>query len=252
MKCATRVVVSKLGTLAGLAGIEHGIGETLQGNVAPDGLMIVAWPGWELFRILAGEPAMTIIPSLLVTGILAILFSLLYLAWATVLVKRKNSGLVLILLSVIMLLAGAGYGSALLAFIIGLVATRINVAGAGRRTRLPAGIRHASVKLWPRTYVACVVAWLLLMPGTIILAYVFGTDNVAPALPVFILAAFGTLLLAIFTGFAYDGQQLADIGKGPQVKRLADQAAEAKADHPDRNDCINEAENRALHREHRA
>ena len=69
-------MVATLGTLAGLAGVEHGIGEILQGNVAPEGLAIIAWPGSELFRVLGGEPAMTIVPSLLVTGILAILVSL--------------------------------------------------------------------------------------------------------------------------------------------------------------------------------
>ncbi len=43
-------MVATLGTLAGLAGVEHGIGEILQGNVAPEGLAIIAWPGSELFR----------------------------------------------------------------------------------------------------------------------------------------------------------------------------------------------------------
>jgi len=39
---ARRVMASTFGVLAGLAGIEHGIGETLQGNVAPDGMMILS------------------------------------------------------------------------------------------------------------------------------------------------------------------------------------------------------------------
>ena len=69
MKNATRVTVSTFGVLAGIAGIEHGIGELLQGNVAPNGLVIESWAGSELFRILAGEPAMTLIPNLLASGI---------------------------------------------------------------------------------------------------------------------------------------------------------------------------------------
>ena len=97
MRSATKVTVSTFGALAGLAGIEHGIGETLQGNIAPDGMMILSWPGSALFRILAGEPAMTIVPNLFVTGMLAILFSLVFLVWATMFVQRKNGGLVLIL-----------------------------------------------------------------------------------------------------------------------------------------------------------
>jgi len=83
----------------------HGPGEMLQGNISPDGLVIEAWP--EL-TVLAGEPAMTIIPSFLVTGILTIIFGLLVAVWAAKFVQRKNGGLVLILLSIIMLLVGGG------------------------------------------------------------------------------------------------------------------------------------------------
>ncbi len=49
MRNATRVTVSTFGTVAGLAGIEHGVGEMLQGNVAPDGMMILSWPESDLF-----------------------------------------------------------------------------------------------------------------------------------------------------------------------------------------------------------
>src|SRR5512136_1917553 len=118
---ATRVMVSTFGAFVGLIGIEHGIGEALQGNIAPDGLMILSWPGSEFFRILGGEPAMTIVPNLLVTGILTIFFSLIYLVWAIVFVQRKNGGLVLMLLSVIMLLVGGGIFPPILGILIGAI-----------------------------------------------------------------------------------------------------------------------------------
>jgi hypothetical protein len=76
MRNATRVTVSTFGALAALAGLEHGIGEILQGTIAPDGLMILSWPKSALFRILGGEPAMAIVPNLLVSGFLTVLFSL--------------------------------------------------------------------------------------------------------------------------------------------------------------------------------
>lgn len=44
MKRATHVVVSTMSVIAGLAGIEHGIGEILQGNTAPTSIMILSWP----------------------------------------------------------------------------------------------------------------------------------------------------------------------------------------------------------------
>ncbi len=40
MKSAIRVFASTFGSLMALAGIEHGIGEILQGNVPPTGTMI--------------------------------------------------------------------------------------------------------------------------------------------------------------------------------------------------------------------
>ena len=44
MRNATRATVSTLGVIMGLGGIEHGIGEILQGNIAPKGLAILSWP----------------------------------------------------------------------------------------------------------------------------------------------------------------------------------------------------------------
>jgi hypothetical protein len=118
MRSATKVTVSTFGVLTGLAGIEHGIGEMLQGNIAPDGMTILSWPESALFDILAGEPAMTVIPNLLVTGILAILSSLIFLIWATLFVQRKHGGLILILLSIVMLLVGGGFGRQYLALFL--------------------------------------------------------------------------------------------------------------------------------------
>lgn len=44
MRNTTKITVSIFGTIVGLMGIEHGIGEVLQGNVAPGGLFILSWP----------------------------------------------------------------------------------------------------------------------------------------------------------------------------------------------------------------
>ncbi|MBE0447988.1 MAG: hypothetical protein IBX64_07820 [Actinobacteria bacterium] len=43
MRNATRITVSTFGAIAGFSGIVHGIGEVLQGNRAPEG--IVFCPG---------------------------------------------------------------------------------------------------------------------------------------------------------------------------------------------------------------
>lgn len=118
----TRAAASIIGIFAGLSGASHGPGEMLQGNIAPSGIMIEAWPG---LTVLAGEPAMTIVPSFLVTGVLAIIFGLIVAIWAAKFVQRKNGGLVLILLSIIMLLVGGGLFPPVFGVAAGIIGARI-------------------------------------------------------------------------------------------------------------------------------
>jgi hypothetical protein len=213
MRNATKVTVSTFGAIVGLVGIEHGIGEALQGNIAPSGLVVLSWPRSEFFRILAGEPAMTVVPNLLVTGILAIFVSLVFLVWTTVFVERKNAGLVLILLSIVMLLVGGGFGPPMLGIIVGAAATRINAPLTWWRAHLSVSLRRFLGQVWPWSLVACVIAWLLLFPGISVLAYFLGVND--PSLiPVVFFSAFGVLLLTVFSGFARDIQRRADSPSG--------------------------------------
>ena len=77
MNKATTKLFSILGILAGIMGIEHGIGEVLEGNSPTESVFILSWPDSAFFEIMAGEPAMTMIPNYFVTGLLAIIFSCL-------------------------------------------------------------------------------------------------------------------------------------------------------------------------------
>ena len=215
---ATRITVSTFGVIAGLAGIEHGIGEVLQGNVAPGGVMIKSWPESELFAILDGEPAMTLVPNLLVTGILAILVSLVFLAWVTLFVQRKHGGLILILLSAVLLLVGGGFGPPTLGVVLGLAATGINAPLTWWRAHLSAGTLRALAKLWPWSLAAGITAWLLLMPGTMLLDLFVGVGNPDLVVPVLALCALGLLLLTIFAGLARDARRRTETTKIPSLQ----------------------------------
>lgn len=165
--------MTTFGVLAGLAGLEHGIGEVLQGNRAPTSIMIESWPESALMRTLGGEPAMTIVPNLLVTGVLAILVALALLMWTVTFVARKQGGLILILLSVFLLLVGGGFGPPLLGTITGLVATRINASFTWWRAHLSINTRRVLARIWPWSYALCLAAWLAVLPGVPIIAYFF-------------------------------------------------------------------------------
>jgi hypothetical protein len=120
----TRIAASALGIFAGLGGASHGPGEMLQGNIAPNELVIEAWP--EL-TTLAGEPAMTIIPSFLVSGILTVIIGVIVAVWATKFIQRKNGGLILILLSALLLLVGGGLFPPVFGVIAGIIGTCIKL-----------------------------------------------------------------------------------------------------------------------------
>ena len=118
-----RSVLTFVGVFMGLGGATHGPGEILQGNVAPSGIYIRAWPA--LIQ-LDGEPAMTLIPSFLVTGILAIILGLAVAVWAAKYLNSKNGGLILIVLSIIMLLVGGGIVPPIIEATIGIISIWIN------------------------------------------------------------------------------------------------------------------------------
>jgi len=120
----TRLTASILGIFAGVGGgVFHGIGEILQGNVAPDGIYIQAYPAMQAT---AGEPAITLVPNFLYTGILAIIMGIIVTIWAGAFVGKKNGGWILILFTIVMLLVGGGIVPAIIGAVGGIIGTRIN------------------------------------------------------------------------------------------------------------------------------
>lgn len=203
MKNASHIVTVVFGALAAMAGLEHGIGEVLQGNVLPGGLWILSWPDSSFFAILGCEPAMTVVPNLLLSGILTILVSLVLLTWVVGFVRRRHGGLVLLAICAVLLLVGGGFGPPVLATIVALTALRIRSphAWAARAPRL----RRVLASAWPWVLGCGVLAWLLIIPGMSLLATSLGVDS-AELVTTTILCAFGTLVLSIITGFARDAR----------------------------------------------
>jgi hypothetical protein len=214
MRRATRMTISTFGALVGLVGVEHGLGEALQGGRAPAGIMIQSWPGSAFFHILGGEPALTLLPDLLLTGVLAIAFSALYAAWAIWLVQRKNGGRVLMLLSVPMLLVGCGIFPPLLGFVLGAAAARMHAPLDRRNARLTPPLRDALGKAWPWLLGAGVISWLGMLPGAPMLSYFWGVENEG-LIFVLLICMFGFLFLSGVAANARDlqGEEVFRVGR---------------------------------------
>jgi hypothetical protein len=202
---AARIVASVFGVLAGLGGITHGIGEVLQGNIAPSGIVINSWTQGPLATNMGGEPGMTIVPNLLVTGVLTIIVSLTIIVWSAAFVQRKNGGWVLIVLSIVMLLVGGGFGPPIIGILAGVAGLGINAPFTWWRKHLPVNVRRFLAKLWPWVFGVAAINGAFLVVGSVILVYFFGVNNPDLFSNSFFFVVL-SLPLTILTGVAYDIQ----------------------------------------------
>ncbi len=197
-----RAVASVFGVYAGLLGIEHGYFETLQGSVAPHGVRILASRS-ELPFPFGHEPALTIVPNFLLTGVLAIVCGLSVLIWAAGFVQKKHGGGVLFLLSIILLFVGGGFGPMTLLITASIAGTRINRPLTWWRTHLPANLRRLLAKSWPWFFGFA----LLWVPVEFIVGRIFGVKN-DPSLTlanlnlILCYPLLGSFLLALVAGIA--------------------------------------------------
>ena len=207
MRQATRITATVLGLTAGVAGIEHGIFEILQGNTRPEGLMIasIGPPCVPELSWNACEPAMTVIPSFLITGILAVIFGLIVMVWSAFFVQRQHGGLVLILLCIPLLLFGGGLFPPLIGVIAGALGTRINKPLNPERSRLSEGLLRFLAVLWPWV-LAIYVIWVL---GQWVIGHFFNDWLLANGYLIIVMVL-GSLLLSVITTYARDLHEAAE------------------------------------------
>lgn len=202
MNKSTTLLSLTLGILAGIMGIEHGIGEVLEGNRPTESLFILSWPDSAFFKIMSGEPAMTIVPNYFVTGLLAILFSSAFLVVFLKPEIDRKTIMVLFALLILMLLTGGGFGPPILGLIAVLLALKRN---SPLRTwaRLPSTVHQVLGKLWPWSFGLCLIGWLMLFPGAGLVVFFTGVDN-ALLMIVPILIAFLFIPITLLLGFSRD------------------------------------------------
>jgi hypothetical protein len=198
MRKATKSVATWFGIAAGIAGLEHGYFEIQQGSTRPDGVMIVSMgppcTAEEVWN--ACEPAMTIIPNFLVTGVLAVIIGLLILVWSWAFIQRKHGGLVLILLSIALLLFGGGLFPPLIGIVGGMAGTKINKPLTENKQNR---VLQFAARLWP---------W----PLVLFIVWVFGQNLVGYFFNEFLLQnmVYGVMLilvllpLSVYSAYGHD------------------------------------------------
>ncbi|MBP1632246.1 MAG: hypothetical protein H6Q11_534 [Acidobacteria bacterium] len=197
--------MSAFGIISGLGGITHGVGEALQGNVAPAGIVFDSWVEGPIAAHMGGEPGVTVVPNLLATGALTVVFSLAMVLWSGFFAGTRHAGRVQVLLSAGMLLVGGGFAPPVIGMLAGAAGLRLGAPHTRLRKHLPAGFRRFLARLWPWVFGVALANGALLVAGSIILVYVFDVD--APEIFVgSFLFAIASLLLSAVSGVAFDIQ----------------------------------------------
>jgi len=197
MRKATKSTAAWLGIVAGIAGFEHGYFEFIQGNTSIPGS---AFPSWgppcvpeEIWH--ACEPAMSIIPNFLFTGILAMLISFGLIIWAGWFVQRRHGGWVQMGISVLLLLFGGGFFPPIIAFVGGLAGTQINRPLSGS----PSSLTRFAARLWPLSLVLFVV-WTL---GQFPFGHFFN-DFLQRIMVISLVVILTSLSLSVYSAYAHD------------------------------------------------
>ena len=206
MNNATRVIVTTLSVVFGISGMSHGFFEALQGNTPTDSMYISAIGETHRMWLHGNEPAFTLIPNFLITGIAAMLVGLAIIVWSLGFVHKKRGPTILLLLFVLLLLVGGGVAQILFFPWIWLVSTRINKPLIWWRKILPGKTQKSLGKLWP---------WSLIT-SSVLLAFVLeiGTTGFVPTVkdPEVVLSIMLSCLgmevvvlpLTFVAGFAHD------------------------------------------------
>ena len=208
MNRATRIIVATMGVLLGLAGMNHGFFEILQGNTPTNGLIIQAIGDAHQMWSYGTEEAFTIVPNFLLTGVLAVLISIAIIIWSVGFVHKKQGPTIFILLFLLLFLVGGGIGQIVFFIPTWLASTRINKPLTWWRRVLTEKIRQVLAKLWPYLISAALFCFLFALEIAIF-GLVPGVDNPDTALTIcwsLLFAAWILMLFSFVCGFAYDLQ----------------------------------------------
>jgi hypothetical protein len=211
MNRATRIIVSTIGVMLAIAGIDHGFFEILQGNRPTSGLIIQAiGPEQNLWGT---EEAFTIVPNFLATGLLAILVSLAIIVWSVGFIQTKHGAAVFGLLFILLFLVGGGIAAQIMFVPVTWAAARwINSPLNWWRKVLPDGLRRGLAKIWPVMLTLGSISFLIGL-FIAITGYVPGVSDDERILAIcwsFVFGGgLGIYLLTFVAGFASDLQRQA-------------------------------------------
>ena len=203
---AIRTIVATLGVIFGIGGMGHGFFEALQGNTATNGYVIDAIGEANRMWFHGNEPAFTIIPNFLLTGIAAMLVGVAVIIWSAGFMHKKHASLIFLLLFILLFLVGGGIGQVIFFMIGWAMSMRIHKPLNWWKKVLPAGMRRFLLKLW-RPFLIASSLFILFALQIAISGFVPGVSD-PDSISLVMVSTLGVgllfLILAFISGCAHD------------------------------------------------
>lgn len=214
---ATRVIATTIGVFFGLfSGVNHGIFEILQGNTPTGGFLINAIGDAQRFWPEGTEPAFTLIPNFMITGILSIIVGLVIVIWSIWFLPGKNGRTVFLGLFILSLLVGGGIGQAFFFIPAWAFATRLDKPLTWWKKVLPRAFWPLLSKSWIVVLVLATIAMSIGLEMAIF-GYFPGITDPETLQNTNMLFVFGSAILFVMAFIAGFGHELWRMGSDDRI-----------------------------------
>ena len=198
-----RIIGVSFGMLSGLGGFIHALGEIKQGNVKPESIFIPSWKEGPIALYYDGDPAITILPNMLYTGLVCLIISVFVFLWSLFFLRNKRAGLILLFSSFLLLLFGGGVGPPVLGALAGIAGAGIGGRFHWFKKIAPLAVSKALGAIWPFVFSMCLFNGIFLVVGHVAAAYYFAPADGSLFSNSFLLAL-PLLLISILSGIYYE------------------------------------------------
>lgn len=213
---ATRVIATSIGVFFGLlSGVNHGFFEVLQGNKPTGGLYVDAIGEAQRFWPLGGEPAFTLIPNFVITGIASMVVGVAITIWSIWFLRTRHGRSVFLGLFILSFLVGGGIGQVFFFIPAWAFATRMGKPLAWWRKVLPRSTWSFLSRLWIVTLVLAGIVMLIglemaifgLFPG------ITAPEDIEDTAMLFVFAAAILCIVSFIAGFGHELRRM-DLNSG--------------------------------------
>ncbi|RLL82043.1 hypothetical protein [Mesotoga sp. BH458_6_3_2_1] len=205
---AILIVVSTMAIIFGVGGIGHGFFEALQGFTSTNGLLINAIGEANKMWEYGNEPAITVIPNFLITGIASMAVGLAVIVWSVGFLHRRNGPIVLLLLFILLFLVGGGIGQVVFFSIIWIFSTFIHKQLMPLKREKVGSLRKNLARYWAVLLAVSSAAIVFALEIAIfgLVPFVRSPDAISLVMLFSLGTGFVLMILAFLSGMASDSE----------------------------------------------